>query len=57
MLVPDAGHPAIYISSELESGADARDAIVQEAELLTKRSMPKKMHITLERPLSGPRPD
>jgi HTH-type transcriptional regulator/antitoxin HigA len=56
VLVPDAEHPAIYVSSGLESAAAARDAIVQEAELLTKGSMPKKMHITLEMPLSSPRP-
>ncbi|MGN0071991.1 MAG: HigA family addiction module antitoxin [Atopobiaceae bacterium] len=50
-LVPDAQHPAIYISKGLGSGAAAREATVHEAELLSKRSMPRRMHIVLEEPL------
>ncbi|MEE6159728.1 hypothetical protein VXJ24_11255 [Olsenella sp. YH-ols2221] len=49
--MPDAKHPAIYISKELGSGAAAHEVTVSEAELRSKRSMPKKMHIALEEPL------
>lgn len=45
------GDRAIHIARRAENGAAARGAIFREAELLSKRSMPSRMHIALEEPL------
>lgn len=45
------GDRAIHIGRQAENGAAAREAIIHETELLSKRSTPRRMHIVLREPL------